>query len=565
MVVLDYEAGLGVNEITERIERLVGLKRRVDWLLCRYLADLADSDLYRQLGWYSDIYDFTKKRFGLGVKLTRERLRIGRALRQLPNIEQAWVTGKLSYSRVREITRVASEKTELKWLKRAEQLPMRALERQVAAAAGTTAKTDDPIQPQWLSPEVVELRLKLPAEAYALLLRAMEGARQRASGSLSDAAAVEAVALDALAQQGAGSKSNDVRKALVLYHCDDCQRTEVETGRGAVEVDESTAARLSCGAKRYNLATEGRDVAMGGPIPAALRRAVLLRDRFRCRCCGRRRYLDVHHIDPSSNGGVHSRENCVTLCSGCHTAAHAGLLQVVGDAEGRLRFLGEDGHELPEARGELALALSEGGGFGVLRRSRKPRRQVATQPRARVPIGTDETLGTDETPGTDGTARAEATPDEVPIGAGQGGLSAEQTAVLSAMGNRGGWHEDFLCEKTGLSIAQLSTALVTLQITGLIRRDQYGWRRTTGDTARSESAVVPSVSDAAPLEPAAIQGLSSEQSKVLGALSRCTARHSDELCAATGLSVSTVDVALIELALIGRARSGTTGYHWCAV
>ncbi|MBI4701032.1 MAG: hypothetical protein HY744_07720, partial [Deltaproteobacteria bacterium] len=57
------------------------------------------------LAGYTDIYQVANCRLGLGVRATRERVRVGRALRELPAIEQAHLRGELSFSRVREVTR----------------------------------------------------------------------------------------------------------------------------------------------------------------------------------------------------------------------------------------------------------------------------------------------------------------------------------------------------------------------------------------------------------------------------------------------------------------------------
>jgi hypothetical protein len=47
----------------------------------------------------------------IGVRRTRERVRIGRAMRRLPDIERRFVGMNLSYSQVRELTRVATPET----------------------------------------------------------------------------------------------------------------------------------------------------------------------------------------------------------------------------------------------------------------------------------------------------------------------------------------------------------------------------------------------------------------------------------------------------------------------
>jgi hypothetical protein len=83
--------------------------------------------------------------------------------------------------------------------------------------------------------------------------------------------------------------------------------------------------------------------------PAAVRRAVMLRDHGRCRfpgCC-RRRHVDVHQLasraacaQPASRagGGESSRNNSLVLCAAHHRLLQGGMLDISGDAEGELTF-----------------------------------------------------------------------------------------------------------------------------------------------------------------------------------------------------------------------------------
>jgi hypothetical protein len=61
---------------------------------------------------------------------------------------------------------------------------------------------------------------------------------------------------------------------------------------------------------------------------------VLRRDERRCRVAGCRNatFLDLHHIRSRSEGGGHSADNLVTLCSAHHRALHRGELRSSGDA-----------------------------------------------------------------------------------------------------------------------------------------------------------------------------------------------------------------------------------------
>lgn len=66
------------------------------------------------------------------------------------------------------------------------------------------------------------------------------------------------------------------------------------------------------------------------PRAGLSRRAVMLRDRYRCQYCGRPAE-DVDHVLPRSRGGPHTWENVVAACRTCnarkqdHTPAEAGL------------------------------------------------------------------------------------------------------------------------------------------------------------------------------------------------------------------------------------------------
>ena len=51
---------------------------------------------------------------------------------------------------------------------------------------------------------------------------------------------------------------------------------------------------------------------------------VKARDGFRCRSCGSRDHLEVHHIRQRKDGGSDSPDNLITLCHGCHRAWHEG-------------------------------------------------------------------------------------------------------------------------------------------------------------------------------------------------------------------------------------------------
>jgi HNH endonuclease len=79
-------------------------------------------------------------------------------------------------------------------------------------------------------------------------------------------------------------------------------------------------------------------------IPPALRRAVLARDQ-RCRVpgCSHATFVDVHHMQPRSEGGRNEAQNLLVLCSVHHRATHCGELLIERDRDGSVIFRHADG------------------------------------------------------------------------------------------------------------------------------------------------------------------------------------------------------------------------------
>jgi hypothetical protein len=80
-------------------------------------------------------------------------------------------------------------------------------------------------------------------------------------------------------------------------------------------------------------------------VPPALRRAVLTRDRHRCTVpgCTHATFVDMHHVQPRSEGGRNEASNLLTLCSAHHRAAHHGELLIDRERDGSFRFRHADG------------------------------------------------------------------------------------------------------------------------------------------------------------------------------------------------------------------------------
>jgi hypothetical protein len=265
----------------------------------RWLREAEAIQIWRPLGMVNEL-DYLERVLGYSPRAGQERLRVARALGELPVIERALASGELSYSAVRELTRVATGATEAAWVRAAAGMNLRQIEELVSGHA-PGARPDEPADPT-IRPHVV--RFELSPETYARL--------RQARAALDD-------------EHGTGLSDNELVAAL----CDatlDARAGRDDSGRARYQVATTVCARCKQDGGSPERATQD--------IPPATVRLVLRRDGGRCRVPGCRsaRGLEVHHIVHRAHGGTHETANLVTLCSACHQAHHDGRLAIRGTA-----------------------------------------------------------------------------------------------------------------------------------------------------------------------------------------------------------------------------------------
>ncbi len=108
---------------------------------------------------------------------------------------------------------------------------------------------------------------------------------------------------------------------IVIYRCERCAESAVGPERKALGTAET--AQVECDCKFLEPGKRNRR-----SIPPSRRRAVLLRDGYRCRTqgCGSASFLEVHHLlargKGGGKGGGNEDGNLITLCSSCHLHLH---------------------------------------------------------------------------------------------------------------------------------------------------------------------------------------------------------------------------------------------------
>src|SRR3954452_10254469 len=80
-----------------------------------WLREAERVQIWRPLGMVS-MFDYMDRALGHTPETARKRLRVARALADLPELSAALERGELTFSAVRELTRVATSATERAWI-----------------------------------------------------------------------------------------------------------------------------------------------------------------------------------------------------------------------------------------------------------------------------------------------------------------------------------------------------------------------------------------------------------------------------------------------------------------
>jgi Holliday junction DNA helicase RuvB len=343
---LVLQEGLPIQEVERRIGVAVasaGLRHRV---VAFYLRDVHERGLH-QLAGHRTVVNYAVSRFGISRREARELFAAGRALDDLPVIDAAFREGRLCWSKVRELVKVAVPQHEAAWLQRAHALRIDelALEVRLARPGEPPRKRDDR---KGLPDIRLCLNTPMPPDVYAKWERVCAKLAIECGGAVEPWQCLEALIDLGLAHQPADGPTLAPDQCCVVVHADgDC----VETRDGDIPLAPETVEMLACNCGVVDASTADRD--KDRQVPKPLRRRVYARDGHRCRCCGGVHALHVHHVIPWSCGGETRKDNLVTVCRRCHALIHAGLITIIGSGESNWRFVDADGRDLGAAEAQL--------------------------------------------------------------------------------------------------------------------------------------------------------------------------------------------------------------------
>ncbi len=309
-------------------------------------------------------------RCDLSLTTAKEKVRVAHAIKTLPAISVAFSEGELSYTKVRELTRVATRDNEQALLdfalrttathvaQRCRELRM-GDEASIDTAASAFARRSLSIRRDPHRGMTI-VRMELPLDTGELLEKALDKARNDEVLNLPDPAesSWSARQADAFTNMvtgflsGTGNEKPGNNNYLVTIHVDQ-SALQGKEGRSALPIE--TVKRLCCDCHAVVLTEneKGEPLSIGRKsriVPKGIERAVRARDNNRCRFpgCHHRRFLDCHHVEHWSNNGETSLDNLMLLCTKHHTLVHEGGFRIETDYQDDWYFQRPDGIAVPE-------------------------------------------------------------------------------------------------------------------------------------------------------------------------------------------------------------------------
>jgi hypothetical protein len=315
-------------------------------------------------------------RTSLSPTAAREKVRVARALRELPLVQEAFGAGRLSYSQVRAITRVATPAEQERWVEAARCSTGGQLDRLVRGVRRARKIDEDAADPELAAWRMratksydadgnAVYRIVVPAEEAAIIDAALEEMRTRLDRRVEDAPAEASSPQGAAAAapepaEDAPAEASSPRGATLGEAFVELARTALDTrdagaarrGRSALtaQIDPLSGwGRLRDGellpptslvTVLKTLPGRGGAVRLKPLTPHDLRvhdqgrdqrqPSLVLRellgtvDGERCRFpgCTRRRKLHAHHVVHWSAGGRTDLDNLVLVCGRHHTLVH---------------------------------------------------------------------------------------------------------------------------------------------------------------------------------------------------------------------------------------------------
>jgi hypothetical protein len=350
------------NPLHQRALRAAQSFRSAEAELIAVISEIDRTKLFRERG-HASLFQYITVELGLSESTTYAFITVARKANEVPLLAKKIQEGALSISQARKILPVLTPKDADTWLLKASQLSQRKLEKEVASYRPEAATRE---RARYVSASRVHLEVGLSESEMLQLRRAQDLLSQKRRRSVSLEETLSCITQEYLNRHDpvARAKRHQVRKGPTPAlgskpmeqnsefpkpkntlgptetprvtekpHAETCAQSPHRNKLESIRVQSATPREVSppTTAVPFSAPPKCKTSAKSrSPIPTSVKHQVHLRDQGRCTHktqegprCNQKRWIEIHHIQPVSQGGAHTLENLTTLCSSHHRLVHA--------------------------------------------------------------------------------------------------------------------------------------------------------------------------------------------------------------------------------------------------
>jgi HNH endonuclease len=274
-----------------------------EYLMVEVLQKIDEKKVYRTLG-FKSLYQYTTVALRLSPGRAYNFIQVSRKARNLSRFQEALKKGEITLSKAKRVTSVINEENEKEWIDLSKNLSQRNLERAVAKVNPRSSVEEGT---RFVSESLLELKAAISLDTDQILKRVQDLLCQSKGGVASMDEAFRAMGQLYLKMNDPVIKAQRVLSKKIKGEHSKQNIQEIKD-QGISETIKNSPQRL----------------VNRKPLAQYLKHQVNLRDQGKCQdpTCEDRRWIDMHHIIPVSQGGQNILENLITLCSGHHALEH---------------------------------------------------------------------------------------------------------------------------------------------------------------------------------------------------------------------------------------------------
>ncbi|HWU89859.1 MAG TPA: DUF222 domain-containing protein [Kofleriaceae bacterium] len=238
------------TELDRRLRAVAKERGALDAKEAELLREAEALQLWRAFG-YAGLLEYMERAMGYSPHTAMERLRVAKALVDLPRIAEALENGQIKHSAVRELTRVASSDTETDWLRAVQGKSLREIE-PIVAGRKRGSRPADPSEPDLRRRK---LTLELRPETYEMFRQAQAVLAETHGHRLSPEELIVAMCrlVLELAEAGAGSAVSAANGTSAGWNAG---------GDAGQHVDEAPGRVTEAGEPRHEASTSAEERAV---------------------------------------------------------------------------------------------------------------------------------------------------------------------------------------------------------------------------------------------------------------------------------------------------------------